>query len=284
MLYTIQNSYLSISADTFGAELHSLKCGELEYLWQCGDAWKRYAPILFPFICAPADKKYLMNGKEYQMKANHGFARDMEFTFLRQTENELAFELTENAETLAQYPFHFRLEIIYRLSQDGVEVCHIVENTGNQPMYFYLGGHPAFQCPIGNDGEFSDYYVEYEQPEHLTHQNGMEVKELREGRILPVSRKLFDYDSIILPSPASHKISLKSEKSSHSVTLEFPESDCITVWSTTGNDRAAFVCLEPWTSVPTDFDNAEPELSRKKHAISLDAGQRFSYSYKICVK
>ena len=53
MLYEIKNDKLSISADTFGAELHSIKLDGKEYLWQCGDAWKRYAPILFPFICSP---------------------------------------------------------------------------------------------------------------------------------------------------------------------------------------------------------------------------------------
>ena len=83
MIYEIKNENISISADTFGAELHSLKFNGIEYLWQCGDAWKRYAPILFPFICSPKDKKYLVDGKEYMMKANHGFARDMEFSFVR---------------------------------------------------------------------------------------------------------------------------------------------------------------------------------------------------------
>ena len=58
MLYELKNGDISISADTFGAELHSLRRGEIEYLWQCGDAWKRYAPILFPFICAPAERSY----------------------------------------------------------------------------------------------------------------------------------------------------------------------------------------------------------------------------------
>lgn len=284
MLYEIKNDKITVLADTFGAELHSLKYNGIEYLWQCGDAWKRYAPILFPFICAPKDRKYLVDGKEYQMKANHGFARDLEFSFLYQNENEIAFQLTDNAETLAQYPYHFCLEIIYRLLDDGVEVMHIVENTGDMPMYFYLGGHPAFQCPIAGEGEFLDYYVEYEKAERLYHQNGIEVKELIDGRILPVRRALFDYDSIILDAPNSHKISLKSDKSVHSVMLEFPQSDCITVWSATGDNRAAFVCLEPWTSVPTDFDNDEQELKNKPHAIKLGAGEQYKYAYKIRVK
>ncbi len=281
MLYELKKSDISISADTFGAELHSLRRGEIEYLWQCGDAWKRYAPILFPFICAPAERSYLVDGKEYRMRANHGFAWDSEFQFLRQTEDTLVFALNENADTLAQYPFPFRLEIAYRLLADGVEVGHTVENPGDTPMYFYLGGHPAFQCPINGEGDFSDYYVEYEKPETLSHQNGKPVTALQDGRILPMTRALFDFDSIILPQPHSRVISLKSDKSLHSVTLAFPESDCITVWSATGDDHATFVCLEPWTSVPTDFDNAEPELSRKPHAIRLAPGETFRYKYQI---
>ena len=280
MIYEIKNENISISADTFGAELHSLKFNGIEYLWQCGDAWKRYAPILFPFICSPKDKKYLVDGKEYMMKANHGFARDMEFSFVRETENEIAFELKDNDETMSQYPFKFRLEVAYQIYDDGVEVRNTVENTYDKPIYFYLGGHPAFNCPINNEGEFSDYYIEYEKSEKLNHQNGMEVKELVDGQILPVSRSLFDYDSIIQPSPDSHIISLKSEKSEHAVILEFPQSDCITVWSATGNNDAD----EPWTSVPTDFDNDEPELSKKSHAVKLESGKSFDYAYRIKLK
>lgn len=74
MLYEIKNDKLSVSADTFGAELHSIKLDGKEYLWQCGDAWKRYAPILFPFICSPKDRTYKAGGQEYHMAANHGFA------------------------------------------------------------------------------------------------------------------------------------------------------------------------------------------------------------------
>ena len=93
MIYEILNKDLTLKVDTFGAEMHSLKRDSLEYLWQCGDAWKRYAPILFPFISSPKDRKYLVNGKEYSMKSNHGFARDMEFEMVHQSADELVFEL-----------------------------------------------------------------------------------------------------------------------------------------------------------------------------------------------
>ena len=150
-------------------------------------------------------------------------------------------------------------------------------------MYFYLGGHPAFNCPI-DKGAFTDYEVVYEKSEELKHQNRETVANVVENRIISLTRSLFDNDAIILDHPNSKAITLRSEKSTRSVTVEFPESDAIAVWSPTGDDRAAFVCLEPWTSVPVDFDNDEAELSKKAHAIKLYAGKEYHYIYRIVVE
>ena len=134
MLYTVKNDYLTITADTFGAELHSIKGGEIEYLWQCGDSWKRYAPVLFPFICSPTGKKYYAKGKEYTMPANHGFARDSEFEFLKQTDNSVSFVLKSNEDTLKVYPYKFSLKITYTLLDNGVITSYTVENKDNKKI------------------------------------------------------------------------------------------------------------------------------------------------------
>lgn len=284
MLYELRKGGLSVSADTFGAELHSLQLNGIEYLWQCGDTWKRYAPILFPFICSTPDRSYIANGERYRMNANHGFARDMEFVLLAQDETSVTFQLTSNAETLAQYPYSFIFKVKYTLLDDGVKVEHFVQNTGDTPMYFYIGGHPAFNCPLTEGEQFTDYYVEYAQNEHITRCiDGKAVTLVEDGNIIPVTRALFDYDAIILPEPHSEKISLKSRKSGHSVTVAFPESDCIAVWSPEKNDAAAFVCLEPWTSVPVYYDEAEA-LEEKAHAIRLEPDKEYGYAYSIHLK
>lgn len=284
MLYELRKGSVSISADSFGAELHSLQLNGMEYLWQCGDAWKRYAPILFPFICSTPDRSYTANGRTYKMNANHGFARDMEFELLAQDETSVTFQLTSDAGTLAQYPYSFCFKVRYTLLDDGVKVEHFVQNTGDTPMYFYIGGHPAFNCPLTEGEQFTDYYVEYEKNEHITRCiDGRAVTLVEDGNVIPVTRELFDYDAIILPEPNSRKISLKSTKSGHSVTVEFPESDCIAVWSPEKNDAAAFVCLEPWTSVPVYYDEAEA-LEEKAHAIRLAPQKEYGYAYSIHVK
>ena len=219
------------------------------------------------------------------MKANHGFARDLEFALTAQDAASLTFTLTENVETLAQYPYRFRFTVQYTALPDGVRVAHTVENPDDKPIYFYIGGHPAFNCPLEAGETFTDYYVEYEQPERITKLiDGKETVLLDNARELPMTRALFDHDSLVLPDPKSTWVSLRSRKSAHAVTVQFPESRCITVWSPIGDDRAAFVCLEPWTSVPTDYDDASPDLEQKPHAIALAPGESYRYAYEIRLK
>lgn len=186
MLYEIKNDKLSISADTFGAELHSIKLDGKEYLWQCGDAWKRYAPILFPFICSPKDRTYKAGGQEYHMAANHGFARDSEFTYAGSTKNSVSFTLKDNDVTLAQYPYHFELEVTYSIKGSKVTVTNTVKNTDEKAMYFYLGGHPAFICDI-QGGKCT---VEYEKNEHI-----VQLSQTARGLSLTVKRLSLSQES-----------------------------------------------------------------------------------------
>ena len=285
MLYTIKNGNFEISADTFGAELHSVKYFGKEYLWQCGDSWKRYAPVLFPFVCSPKDKAYKAGGKDYKMKANHGFARDSEFALLEKDEKSVSFVLEQNETTLEQYPYDFKFIVKYSIENNVLRVENFVENTDSKDIYFYVGAHPAFKCPL-NDGEkFYDYYVEYEHSENQTKQIGGKKNVFDEsGRILKITRGLFDEDAIILDNPKSKSISLKSKNNENSVTVNFPVSTSVAVWSPTGDDKAEFVCLEPWSSVPVYCDDEFEDIEKKPHAISLKPGEKYTYFYTVEIK
>ena len=105
MLTAISSDILKVTIDSFGAELHSIKdCNDTEYLWQADEkVWKRHAPVLFPFICNTASKKYTVDGKEYAL-SNHGFARDSEFELLYAKESSAEFYLGHSDETLKIYP------------------------------------------------------------------------------------------------------------------------------------------------------------------------------------
>lgn len=283
MLKTITNGTLSVSADTHGAELHSFRLNGTEYLWQCKDAWKRYAPILFPFICSPKDKKYKANGKEYIMPSNHGFARDSEFTLSKIDDKSMTFTLTSSKDTVKVYPYDFRLEVTYEIvSSDSLKETVSVINTDNKNIYFYLGGHPAFNCPLEDGERFDDCFVEYSAPETIIQNwNGTRTILENESR-LDLSRTLFDNDVIMKDHPNSTFVTLRSKKSSKSVQLEWLEGvECISVWSPTGNDDASFVCLEPWSSVPVYEDDEYTDIENKPHAVKLGKDEVFTQSFII---
>ena len=268
---------LSFSADENGAELHSLRINGEEYLWQCGDAWKRYAPILFPFICSPAGKKYRAGGREYTMPANHGFARDRVFTLTGETDCSLTYELRSDEKTRECYPYDFRLIVSYEATDGRLRVINIVENTGSDVLYFYLGGHPAFIADIEGGKDI----VEYEKPETIiqTDKDGSRVI-LDNESVLHLNRPLFDHDVIMKDAPESGYVTLKRADGRY-VKLSFPDSQCIAVWTAEKDPGAQFICLEPWTSVPVYADDAHPDIENKPHAIPLDPGQKYAYEYFI---
>ena len=108
---TISNNQLTISVKEHGAELASIKHNEREYLWQADEAfWKRHSPVLFPIVGAVWNGEYRSHGNTYKM-GQHGFARDMDFTLVYQTDDELRYELVSSDETIKKYPYPFRLEI-----------------------------------------------------------------------------------------------------------------------------------------------------------------------------
>ena len=93
MQYTIENDILRLTVDSLGAEVVSVihKPTGAEMMWSGDPAvWGRHAPILFPYTGKLTDGKMIAKGVEYQ-GAQHGFARDVEHTMTRQTDDTLEF-------------------------------------------------------------------------------------------------------------------------------------------------------------------------------------------------
>ena len=183
----------------------------------------------------------------------------------------------------AVYPFDFKLCVNYKLDGCKILISYTVINLEEEKkLPFEIGFHPAFNCPLNSGESFDDYYVEFDEDEHITQNiGGEEVVLVEYGKRLDMTRALFDNDSIPLEMPNSRAISLRSGKDGSFVRLEYPVSDCITVWSPTGDDRAQFVCLEPWTSVPTFYDDDFDAIEDKPHAIKLGKGETYKYYYDI---
>ena len=155
MQHILENEALKLCIDDAGAELCSVldKASGSERIWTADPAvWNRHAPILLPFVGKLVNGKYRVGGREYAMKTQHGFARDMEFSCLEETPSSVAHRLLPTAELQESYPYSFCLDIRHSLDPGNPRLLHIawrVENRGRDLMYYSIGGHPGFLMPEG---------------------------------------------------------------------------------------------------------------------------------------
>lgn len=282
----LTNKYLSVTVKDQGAEITSIKDNqEREYMWQADPlVWGRHAPILFPVVGKLKNNKYLHLGKTYQLN-QHGFARDMTFSFVRESDAELSCRLQPTPETMEVYPFDFLLEIHYRLVQNSVEVCYEVTNNDSQIMPFSIGGHPAFALNLGGNDKIEDYFIEFDQPEtadtvHLDHNSLLSdetERVLTEESVIPLTKDLFSRDALIFLNLISEKVSLKSLKHNHSVTVNFSDFPFLGIWAKPG---AKYVCIEPWHG-HVDPAGTDGILMNKPGITCLAPGDIFKCCYTI---
>ena len=96
----------------------------------------------------------------------HGLIRKREFELKAQTDNRLVFEITSNDESLQNYPYHFRVEIAYELKGKEITITYRVQNLElDQVMPYFIGGLPAFHCPLLADEVYEDYELIFEKVE-----------------------------------------------------------------------------------------------------------------------
>ncbi|GIM28291.1 galactose mutarotase [Clostridium polyendosporum] len=290
MLKTLENNLLKITASTFGGELHSIKGKKTntEFLWDGNETyWKYHAPILFPIVGKVYDNKYIINNKTFELP-QHGLARTSEFNLFEQTENSLTFELKHSKVTLEKYPFKFSLQIKYTLEDSSVKIEYIVNNLDNTDIYFSIGAHPAFKCPILENENFQDYYFEFSEKEtastmELTSDgyfSGKKIPLLKEENIIGLTTELFKNDALVFNSLKSHTITLKSKNHSKNVTFDFNEFPYLGLWSKPSG--APFVCIEPWFG-HADYDDFRGEFKNKEGIISLEINKSFKCTYTITV-
>lgn len=288
MIYSIENKILKATVDTSGAQLQSIysKATETEYLWQGDPAyWAGRAYNLFPTIGRMYKNTYTYDGNEYSLRC-HGIARYRAFQLTDRTATKLTFRLTEDEDSLKEYPFKFEFFIRYELKEATLEISFIVKNTDEKELIFALGGHPGFNVPFGK-GAFEDYYLEFSEKTKVLFHTLSESKfmtgeklplPLTDGVRLPLRHELFDNDAAILGNTC-REISLKSKADPRYVTVKYPDFRYLGVWHTPETD-APFVCIEPWSALPAT-DGVITDLSAKEDMTRLAPGKTYKTSWSI---
>ena len=169
MIHTIENGKVRATISTKGAELQSLysKVTEREYMWQAApETWGSHSLLLFPACGRVANSRMIVKGKEYPL-AMHGFAKDAEFETIEKTATSVSLMLRDNDDTRRVFPYDFRFIVKFYVEGDTVYQNFNVINDGKDTMYFSLGAHPGFFCPIVLGERADNYVMRFDCPQNI---------------------------------------------------------------------------------------------------------------------
>ena len=288
-MYTLENNKLKIAVKQVGAELCQITSikNNTEFMWDADpQIWGSYAPNLFPIIGALKNDSYMYEHQQYQL-SKHGFVRNnKDVELVEKTSNSLTFKLISNTELLKIYPFKFEFFITYKLSDNQIDVIHTVKNRDSKTMFFSLGGHPAFKCPVFEGEAYHDYTLEFEHIEnsrtHLINMvNGLISNKtkpvLNNSKSIPLTHELFNEDALIFKDLKSRKVTLKSKSHGFILTVKYDDFPYLGIWAKPQGD---YVCIEPWLGI-ADHENTNQQLTTKEGIITLNQNETFTASYTI---
>ena len=154
----IKSNVLTVSSVAEGAMLTSIRAGQTEFLWQ-GDPefWSGQSPVCFPICGSLRGDAAKCGAVEVKNIKRHGFARFETFEITSQDEQSVTYVLNSSPATKEIYPYDFRFALSYRVEENRLTFSYKVKNTGDVPMPFFIGGHPAFNCPLFGGESYEDY-------------------------------------------------------------------------------------------------------------------------------
>ncbi|MDP5082063.1 MAG: aldose 1-epimerase family protein [Winogradskyella sp.] len=285
------NDLLNVDIKSEGAELCSLSSikNNTEFMWQADpNIWGSHAPNLFPIIGMLKDNCYVYNGKAFPM-TKHGFVRNNKnFTITKTSETDISFQLNSDSdsELYKMYPFLFEFVISYKLTDNILSIHHKVNNLDNKPIYFSIGGHPAFNCPLYSDENYTDYSLEFEKAERseshlLNNASGLVTSNTKpvftDDHNINLNGSLFNEDALIFKDLKSRKVILTHNKKGPVLAVTFKDFPFLGIWA---KPNAPYVCIEPWLGI-ADSETTNQKIETKEGIIALDVGKTFTASYSI---
>ncbi len=287
MTHTLTSNTLTATIAAHGAELQSLKNHQGdEFIWQADPMiWARHAPLLFPIVGRLANDQLIHQGNAYPI-TQHGFARDMEFSWLERGEHYCLLQLVDSQTSRERYPFPFQLQLAYQLQDNCLAIDYILTNNGDTDLPASIGAHPAFAWPLPGCHSKANHTIAFEKTETAPIRRLDHGLMLADGQTTPVQEnalllkdELFIEDAIIFDQLRSHLVSY-SAPGSAKVVVEFSDFPHLGIWSKPG---AEFVCIEPWQGYasPTNFNG---EFTQKPGIALIKPGQSKSWKHAITIE
>ncbi len=260
----INNGKLTAKFNELGAELKSLVSNGKEYIWK-GDEkfWASSCPVLFPICSGLIDNTYYIDGKKYEMN-KHGFAKKSVFTVEDKKDDRVTFLLTDNEETLKQYPYRFEFRITYTLVGNKIEVKYDIKNTDGDEMYFSVGAHEGYSCV----GGIENYDIILPKKQTLvntvlTGPNTLGYEQftvLENNDVFPLEYKHFAVDALVFQNVDFDNVILKNRLDGSALKITFKGFPYLLLWT---KPDAPYICIEPWCGI-SDRDGSNQNFKTKQ--------------------
>lgn len=288
--FSISSGRLSATIARHGAELVSLKDAQgVELLWQAGPEWPRHAPVLFPIVGKLAGDTLRHEGRSYRV-TQHGFARDMPFSWLERGAARAALRLEDGEESRARYPFAFILDMIFSVEDDALSVVSRVANPGDGPLPFSIGAHPGFRWPLV-DGVPKDRHALLFQTRETGPRRtvrdaliGPPAPLPFDGERLSLTEEMFETDALVIPAAASRSVryaALDEDGSeARAIVVSWRGYEDLGVWS--APQGAPFLCIEPWRGMAS-FWGWDGEFADKPGVVTLAPGGTADFEWRVSI-
>lgn len=290
MLLTLQDQTYSVSVETVGAELKSYKdeSGK-EFIWDSNPKfWSRSSPLLFPTIGNLRNNRTIINGTEYEIP-KHGFVRDMDMEYEIEADNKISFSCQYTEDTLKCYPFRFRFRQTYELNGPELRITYLVTNADDKEMYYHLGAHPGFMCPLEEGEQFSDYILKFPYAEtcdspvydlqNLQFDPAGTKRYLDNSDTIKLDYPLFQSDALVFSHMKSKSVQIINPATGKGVQVDYPDFATVAFW-TPAEGEAPFLCVEPWNGAAI-FADEDDEFIHKRDIQTLQPGESKTYELVI---
>lgn len=262
-MFQLKNDRISVRVSHVGAQLTSLysPVTEMEYLWQPGhETWPHSSMLLFPNPGRIAHDRVIIGGKVYPATM-HGFADNMPFTLLEHSETRLVLELKDDDYTRKYYPYAFRLQVEFILEGDTLIQNFRIINDDDKPVYYCLGAHPGFYCPLVLGEKAEDYSLTFDVPQQLFQQELEENTRLLTGNksvylnnetTIPLHDHFFDNGPMLFEGMDAGSVTLQSNKSGRFVEFGIRGFPNLCLWGVP--TRMSLIAVEPWIGISDRVD------------------------------
>ena len=266
---------------SYGASLDELNIRNIKVITNLYplDYKKTYpSSILFPFANRINDGQFNFNGSNYNLQCNekqlnnaiHGLVYNKAFLVdeLKKFENHAEIKLYyEELNPPTGYPFKFRVELTYKLTNEFLSLKINVINLDDKKLPFTVGWHPYFKSV---DLDKSKIQFDCIKKIKCNKNNiALGFEPLNSKMPLSLRKRRFD-DAFVLENP-----DVKFFTPEYDLVLKSSEKESFLQLYTPMNTNA--IAIEPMTGVSDSFNN---KIGLKK----LSPGQSYSIEWQVSIK